>query len=55
MVTRSFNRDRRAGYREVGWLRRHVYLEGTFIDVWFGDMLREEWAQAIKAASSSDG
>jgi len=33
----------RAGYREVGWLRRHVYLEGAFYDVWLGEVLREEW------------
>lgn len=33
----------RAGYREVGWLRRHVYLEGAFHDVWLGEALRDEW------------
>jgi [ribosomal protein S5]-alanine N-acetyltransferase len=32
----------RAGYREVGWLRRHVYFEGEFHDVWLGEMLRGE-------------
>jgi [ribosomal protein S5]-alanine N-acetyltransferase len=36
----------RAGYREVGWLRRHVYLEGAFHDVWLAEVLREEWRQA---------
>ncbi len=35
-----------AGYREVGWLRRAVYLEGNFHDVWLGQALREEWEQA---------
>jgi ribosomal-protein-alanine N-acetyltransferase len=48
----------RAGYREVGWLRRHVYLEGAFIDVWSGEVLREEWAQAAPPAPpapNSDG
>ena len=28
--------------REVGWLRRHVYFEGEFHDVWLGEMLRGE-------------
>ena len=32
----------RAGYREVGWLRRHVYFEGELHDVWLGEMLRGE-------------
>jgi RimJ/RimL family protein N-acetyltransferase len=36
----------KAGYREVGWLRRAVYLEGRFHDVWLGQILREEWQQA---------
>lgn len=36
----------RAGYREVGWLRRHVYLEGAFRDVWLGEVLRAEWSTA---------
>jgi RimJ/RimL family protein N-acetyltransferase len=36
----------KAGYREVGWMRRAVYLEGRFHDVWLGEMLREEWQQA---------
>jgi [ribosomal protein S5]-alanine N-acetyltransferase len=35
----------RAGYREVGWLRRAVYLDGQFHDVWLGQVLREEWEQ----------
>ena len=31
----------RAGYREVGWLRRHIYLEGAFRDVRFVEILRD--------------
>jgi RimJ/RimL family protein N-acetyltransferase len=34
------------GYREVGWLHRHVYLEGAFHDVWLGEITREDWRQA---------
>lgn len=39
----------RAGYREVGWLRRHIYMEGEFRDVWIGEVLREEWRAAAEA------
>jgi RimJ/RimL family protein N-acetyltransferase len=42
----------RAGYREVGWLRRHVYLEGTFHDVWLGEVVRDEWRQARQATAT---
>lgn len=42
----------RAGYREVGWLRRHVYLEGTFHDVWLGEVVRDEWRQARQASAT---
>lgn len=33
----------RVGYRTAGSLRRHVYLEGDFRDVWLGEILRGEW------------
>ena len=33
----------RAGYRQAGVLRRHVYVEGDFRDVWLGEILRTEW------------
>jgi RimJ/RimL family protein N-acetyltransferase len=32
----------RADYREVGWLRRHIYLEGAFRDVWLAEIRRDE-------------
>lgn len=39
----------RAGYRQVGWLRRHVYTEGDFRDVWLGEILRTEWRATAEA------
>ncbi len=36
----------RAGYHTVGWLRRHIYLEGAFHDVWLGEVVRDEWLAA---------
>ncbi|MDQ2829812.1 MAG: GNAT family N-acetyltransferase [Chloroflexota bacterium] len=38
----------RAGYRTVGRLRRHIYLEGAFHDVWLGEVVRDEWLAAAE-------
>jgi len=38
-----------AGYRQAGLLRRHVYLEGAFHDVWLGELLRAEWQATTDA------
>jgi RimJ/RimL family protein N-acetyltransferase len=33
----------RAGYRECGRYRKHRYCDGTWHDVWLGEVLREDW------------
>jgi RimJ/RimL family protein N-acetyltransferase len=33
----------RAGYRQCGLRRRHVYRDGRWLDQWLGEVLREEW------------
>jgi len=30
-------------------LRRHVYLEGAFHNVWLGELLRAEWQATMDA------
>jgi len=40
----------RAGYRECGRYRRHRFCEGTWHDVWIGEVLRDEWEAAQVAA-----
>lgn len=46
----------RAGYHEVGWLRRAVYFEGQFHDIWLAQITRPEWeaARAQAPAAGSD-
>ena len=33
----------RAGYRQCGTFRRHVFVDGDWRDVWIGEILREDW------------
>jgi RimJ/RimL family protein N-acetyltransferase len=33
----------RAGYRECGRYRQHRYGDGSWHDVWRGEVLRDEW------------
>jgi RimJ/RimL family protein N-acetyltransferase len=33
----------RAGYRQCGMRRRHVFRDGRWLDQWLGEVLREEW------------
>jgi RimJ/RimL family protein N-acetyltransferase len=40
---RSIRGLKRAGYREVGILRHHVFHDGQWYDYWQGEVLREEW------------
>ena len=40
----------KAGYRQCGLMRRHVFLDGEWHDVWLAEVLREEWEQAREAA-----
>lgn len=35
----------KAGYREIGWARRHVFFDGRWHDTWLGEILREDWEQ----------
>jgi ribosomal-protein-alanine N-acetyltransferase len=48
----------RAGYREVGWLRRAVYFEGQFHDIWLAQIIRPDWeaarAQTAPASPTED-
>lgn len=44
----------RAGYREVGWLRRAVYFESQFHDVWLGQIVRPDW-EAARAQPAAAG
>jgi ribosomal-protein-alanine N-acetyltransferase len=34
----------RVGYRTVGVYRRHEFRHGAWLDVWIGELLREDWA-----------
>jgi [ribosomal protein S5]-alanine N-acetyltransferase len=34
----------RVGYRTVGVHRRHEFRHGAWVDVWIGELLRDEWA-----------
>src|SRR5579859_6485049 len=46
----------RAGYRECGRYRKHRYCDGTWHDVWIGEVLREDWdVQSTELASSTSG
>jgi RimJ/RimL family protein N-acetyltransferase len=36
----------KAGYRQYGIARRHVFREGKWHDMWLADLLREEWLAA---------
>jgi RimJ/RimL family protein N-acetyltransferase len=31
------------GFRRAGVLRRHRFVDGTWQDLWLGEMLRDEW------------
>jgi RimJ/RimL family protein N-acetyltransferase len=33
----------KAGYRQYGIARRHVFRDGKWNDMWLADLLREEW------------
>lgn len=33
----------RAGYRQCGLRRRHVFRHGRWLDQWLGEVLRDEW------------
>jgi RimJ/RimL family protein N-acetyltransferase len=48
---RSIRGLKRAGYREVGVQRRHVFHDGQWYDKWLGEVLRQEW-EAMKQASA---
>lgn len=41
----------RAGYREVGWLRRYIYIAGEYHDAWLGQIVRGDW-QAREASEA---
>jgi RimJ/RimL family protein N-acetyltransferase len=34
----------RVGYRTVGVHRRHEYRHGEWVDVWIGELLRQDWS-----------
>ncbi len=34
------------GYREIGIRRRHLFFEGSWHDVWLGEILRVDWERA---------
>src|SRR5215468_4908497 len=33
----------KTGYRQCGLMRRHVFVGGQWLDVWLGEILREDW------------
>ena len=33
----------KAGYRQCGLMRRHVFVDGQWHDVWLAEVLREDW------------
>lgn len=43
----------RAGYHECGRYRKHRYCEGTWHDVWLGEVLREEWEAQVHPSGTA--
>lgn len=50
VMTEAFQENRgsiraleKAGYRQCGTLRRHIYRHGRWHDFWLAELLREEW------------
>lgn len=39
----------KAGYRQYGVARRHIFRDGKWHDMWLADVLREEWLAAQAA------
>ena len=43
----------KTGYRQCGLMRRHVFVGGQWLDVWLGEILREDWDRAREAACTA--
>jgi len=39
----SIRMVQKLGFRQAGVLRRHRFVDGTWQDLWLGEMLRDEW------------
>lgn len=43
----------KVGYRPCGVRRKHVLVNGEWIDVWMGELFREDWVRAREAQCSA--
>jgi len=43
----------KAGYRQCGLMRRHVFTNGQWHDVWLAEIHREDWERAREAACTA--
>jgi [ribosomal protein S5]-alanine N-acetyltransferase len=43
----------KSGYRQYGIARRHEFRNGRWYDMWFGEVLRDEWREAQPASGTS--
>ena len=43
----------KAGYRQCGLMRRHVFVDGQRLDVWLAEIHREDWERAREAACTA--
>ena len=45
--------NEKAGYRQCGLMRRHVFTNGQWHDVWMAEIHREDWERAREAACTA--
>ena len=43
----------KAGYRQVGVMRRHFFVEGQWVDVWMAEVHKDEWERARGASCTA--
>ena len=43
----------KAGYRQCGLLRRHVFVNGQWLDVWLAEIHREDWERGREATCTA--
>ena len=43
----------KTGYRQCGLMRRHVLVNGQWLDVWLAEIHRDHWEQAREAACTA--
>jgi RimJ/RimL family protein N-acetyltransferase len=43
----------KVGYRQCELLRRHVFVDGHWLDVWLAEIFREDWERAREATCTA--